>query len=381
MEGNTIGRRQFVATLGLGTVPIFGGRHAIPDIGHPCALAKAETKSWLEIQGKIYGARPDETGPTGGGSGYSRIVTKGDYTVEDLEGLLNALALAKEGQVIFIPSEKCIDLTTSIYIDQLVLDIPGGVTLASDRGVNGSNGATLMSDALKTPQMIRANGPNVRLTGLRLQGPNPKRHMEHHKKSFGPGGEGHSYYYRFPTSRGIVSEFSSLVIDNCEIFAFSRCAMSLTNGDGHHIHHNFIHQCQYNGLGYGVSHNAASSIIEHNLFEANRHSIAGTGVPGSGYIARHNVVLGTSLSHCFDMHGGRDRKDNTNVAGSSIEIYNNTFWPPEKAIGIRGEPEGYCKVYQNWFPKYQEAGEAIYGLSAKTVAYDNAFGEEPVSVK
>ena len=115
-----------------------------------------------------------------------------------------------------------------------------------------------------------------------------------------------------------------------------------------------------------------------------RHAIPDIGHPCAlaktetkGYIARHNVVLGTSLSHCFDMHGGRDRKDNTNVAGTSIEIYNNTFWRPEKAIGIRGEPEGYCKVYQNWFPKYQEAGEAIYGLSAKTVAQNPAGSLRP----
>jgi hypothetical protein len=37
---------------------------------------------------------------------------------------------------------------------------------------SGSQGAILVSDALKTPVMILAAGPNVRVTGLRLRGPN-----------------------------------------------------------------------------------------------------------------------------------------------------------------------------------------------------------------
>ena len=68
--------------------------------------------------------------------------------------------------------------TTRIYIEQLVLEVPAGVTLAGERGNNGSRGALLTSDALKTPVMIRAGGPDVRITGLRLQGPCPKRYHE-----------------------------------------------------------------------------------------------------------------------------------------------------------------------------------------------------------
>jgi len=59
-------------------------------------------------------------------------------------------------------------------------------------------------------------------------------------------------------------------------------------------------------------------MIERNWFNHNRHSIAGTGKPGCGYLACHNVEAGTSLSHCFDMHGGRDRKDGTDTAGTDF---------------------------------------------------------------
>jgi len=85
---------------------------------------------------------------------------------------------------------------------------------------------------------------------------------------------------------------------------------------------------QRNGLGYGVSHGYGkniSSLVECNLFDYNRHSIAGTGVPGNSYEARNNVELGASLSHNFDMHGGKGRRDGTDIAGTKILIHHNTF--------------------------------------------------------
>lgn len=352
-----------------------------PFTGQSGILAGSD-HTWIEIGNKIYGAKPNISGPLAGGKGYENALSGGDETVNTLDELIASLEEAKPGHVIFIPGNAIIDFTTYIYIDQFVLEIPEGVTIASNRGINDSPGALLTSDALKTPVMIRPKGPNVRITGMRIQGPNPKRYMDHHAKSFGPGGQRHEYYYKFPTSVGIETKHSELEVDNCEISAFSRAGVSLKNGTGHHIHHNFIHRCQYNGLGYGISHDTASSIVEYNLFDENRHSIAGTGRIGCSYSARHNVELGTSLSHCFDMHGGRDRKDGTQIAGTNIEIYNNTFKAPEFAIGIRGEPEGQCDIYQNWFAKHQNTDKAVrpYGFENINV-YDNVYGEKPLAPK
>ena len=353
----------------------------VPAILLPLALcATADDPTWVDVGGVPYGAKPDEHGPIGGGAGYTNVVTAGDYTVKNVDALRDALAQAKEGQVVFIPGDAEIDLTTLIYIEQLVLDVPSGVTLASDRGHNGSPGALLTSDALKTKPMIRAAGPNVRVTGLRILGPNTKRYLDHHKRSFTAGGGGHEYYYKFPTQDGILTEHDGLEVDNCDISGFGHAGMYLSRGQDHHIHHNFIHHCQYNGLGYGVSHGTASSTIEHNLFDWNRHSIAGTGRPGCGYVARHNVELGTSLSHCFDMHGGRDRKDGTDIAGTSIEIHNNTFRAPQTPIVIRGVPEGACDVHHNWFFTNAEPAQAVRA-SEKTNVFDNAYGPEPKTAK
>lgn len=337
------------------------------------SLVFGNERTWMEIDGVVYGAKPSESGPIGGGGGYANIVTKGDFNITDLDSLLEALSEVKAGQIVFIPDETEIDLTARIYIEQLVLEVPEGVTLAGNRGNNGSKGALLTSDALKTPVMIRAAGPDVRITGLRLRGPNSKRYLDHHRRSFGEGGDGHKYYYKLPTSNGITTAYPDLEVDNCEISGFSHAGVYLKTAGGHHIHHNTIHHCQYQGLGYGVCHNTASSLIEYNLFDWNRHSIAGTGRPGNSYIARHNVELGVSLSHCFDMHGGRDRKDGTDIAGTSIEIYNNTFRAPQTPIVIRGVPQEKCEVHHNWFPKHKNAGHAVRA-SDRTQVFDNRYG-------
>lgn len=340
----------------------------------------AEEAVWVEIDNSIYGAKQDQLGPIGGGVGYTSVVTNGDYTVKDLDSLLDALSKAKAGQVIFIPGETEIDLTARVYIDQLVLEVPEGITLAGNRGYNNSQGALLTSDALKTPAIIRAAGPNVRISGLRMQGPNPKRYLDHHRRSFGKGGNGSKYYYQFPTSGGITTEYPRLEVDNCEISAFAHAGIYLLKGEGHHIHHNFIHHCQYNGLGYGVCHDTASSLIEYNMFNWNRHSIAGTGRPGCSYVARHNVERGVSLSHCFDMHGGRDRGDGTDIAGTSIEIYNNTFRAPQTPVRIRGVPQEKCEIHHNWFQKHDSAEDAAQASAKTTVEY-NAYGDNPKAVK
>jgi len=120
----------------------------------PPAALVAQEQTWVEVDGTVYGAKPDDRGPIGGGTGNTVIVTSSDYTV----GKPDALSKAKAGQVVFIPGETDIDLTARIYIEQLVLDVPAGVTLAGNRGQDGSMGANLTSDAMKTPVMIRAMG-------------------------------------------------------------------------------------------------------------------------------------------------------------------------------------------------------------------------------
>ena len=304
------------------------------------------------IVGEVeFGARGDERGPIGGGAGCAEILTGGDHSVRSAAELVAVLELVEAGEVVFFPGDAEIDLTARVHIEGLQLVIPGGVTLASDRGREGSLGALIFSDALKTQPLLVTGGVGVRLTGLRLRGPDAERRIEHHRRAYRMGAEsqGSSYYYKLPTSDGIRALHDRLSVDNCELAGWSHAAVDLRRGDGHVVRHSFLHHNQRQGLGYGVCLDIASATIERNLFDWNRHSIAGTGRPGCSYIARHNVERGESLSHCFDMHGGRDRKDGTDIAGTRIVYERNTFLGTALAIKIRGTPEESVSVKGCWF--------------------------------
>ncbi len=347
----------------------------------------SKNDTWIERNNQIYGAKPDANGPIGGGIGYKKIITKGDYTVKDTNSLMAALEKIKTGQVIFIEGNVEIDCTALIFTEKFQIELPAGVTLASDRGYKGSEGAIILSDNFATSPLINTLGPNVRTTGLRIIGPDSKKHLEHHDRSFnskrGNRKAQSTYYYLFPNSDGILTDHQALEVDNCELSGWSHAAIFLKDGNKHHIHHNYIHHNQRQGLGYGVSHGYGkniSSLIEFNLFNYNRHSIAGTGVPGLSYEARNNVELGDSLSHNFDMHGGKDRRDGTNIAGKLISIHHNTFTNPKvRAIGIRGVPEEKAEIYNNWFAQDKPGKDVLIpwpaGKESNVFLFNNAFGK------
>lgn len=139
-------RRKFIRNIG-STAFFFGfGAAKLPEnyIGLKRGLCESpipeEDVTWIEIAGQVYGAKPDDTGSLGGGANYSEYFTKGDFEPTNLDELIEALSKAKPGDIVFIPEEQVIDLTTYIYIDQFMLEIPEGVTLAGNRGLEGSKG-------------------------------------------------------------------------------------------------------------------------------------------------------------------------------------------------------------------------------------------------
>jgi hypothetical protein len=237
-----------------------------------------------------YGAEINLTGdPLGGGVGYSRILspTEATVTVASAGELLSALENASAGDVIYVDDEAEIDLT-----DQEAIAIPGGVTLASGRGRDGSLGALLTCDSFAYP-LFRVQGESARVTGLRMRGPNPDM-LDHD-------------YDLVPHSGALSSSHPSLEVDNCELWAWGTNAVSLGSGAlDAYVHHNYIHHTRRAGLGYGVVLNQAEALIEGNWFDACRHHIAATGRVGTSYEAAYNLVLEHANGHGFDMHGARD---------------------------------------------------------------------------
>ena len=334
-------------------------------------LAKLKVEPKEQDEGG-FGAEVNPTGdPIGGGKGYRRVVDRCDYVVKTLEELRAALKKIKSGQVVYVNDNAEIDVTG----EQKIV-IPGGVTVASGRGRGGSEGALLYSDELATSPLFSAGGEKVRVTGLRLRGPDPNRRTEQMRELYKEG-----RYYSIPNSDGIISSYPGLEVDNCELWGWSHAAVFLQRGAlKAHIHHNNIHHNQRSGLGYGVCLDQADALIEANLFDWCRHHIAGTGRPGTSYEARYNLVLENANGHSFDMHGGRDRKDGTDIAGDTIKIHHNTF----KATGvpafvIRGRPQQSAQVHHNWF-LHSGPDKAIRQTNAtgNMRVYQNQFTKERI---
>ncbi|HBN85962.1 MAG TPA: hypothetical protein DDZ89_19215 [Clostridiales bacterium] len=329
-------------------------------------------QTWFERNGDRYGAIPDDS-PLGGGYGYQDIITDGDYIVETKEELLDALSKAKSGEVVFIKGDAVIDLTT--VKDPIAIN--DGVTLASDRGKKASTGAFVFSDSYVNP-MFNA-GADVRITGITFKGADSERRIEFHARTLlGPDALGRDVYYKLVALDCIKTVKDNLEVDNCEFSGFSHSPVFISGGKDHHIHHNFLHHNQRQGLGYGVCLDKSTALIEYNLMNANRHDIAGTGAPGSGYQASNNVQMGISLSHCFDMHGGRDRGDGTDIAGKYVLMFNNLFLSDEYPYYLRGTPTDMQEFYNNAI--YNQLGVwqtgPLYGTGAqrnKIVVKNNLF--------
>ncbi len=335
---------------------------------------------------ETFGASPDELGPIGGGKGYKNVVTKWDYFVKTEDELVDALAKAKPGQVVYVADDVELDFTVRVKAQKFAIEAPGGVTLASGRGVNDSQGGFIYSDEFETAPLIKCLGENVRITGLRIRGPDPKMRWTELPRLLSIGG--HELYYKFPCSTGVQSAFD-LEVDNCEISGWSAAGVGMQAGKAH-VHHCFIHHCQRRGLGYGVSVGPAEALIECNIFDYCRHAIACSGEATAGYEARNNIVEEHGILSSFDMHGGRDRKDGTNVAGNWIKVHHNTLkglWRGSDgkgegncvpAVGIRGVPVKGGEIHHNWFCESDPEKALFKEADPNVKVYRNQYGPERI---
>ncbi|MFC0622577.1 FG-GAP-like repeat-containing protein [Kribbella deserti] len=258
--------------------------------------------------------------------------------VDTKEELLAALAAAKAGDTVFVTGTASINLTGLKRIA-----IPAGVTLASDRGQAGSPGALLFNTELDLGQreawaQFALKGSGVRITGLRLRGPDPEIRDD---------------AYQYDNSRGIEAvDASDLTVDNNELSAWSHGAVYLADTLEARIANNDIHNNRRTGLGYGVVlYNNSSAVIEFNTFRQNRHAIAGNGLRTQRYDARYNLVVDNARSHGFDMHGENEALGNgAPYAGDVIHIKHNSFRSSaQAAIAVRGRPYTGAWVSGNCF--------------------------------
>ena len=330
--------------------------------------SKVPDRIGMDQEPETFGAEANPTGdPIGGGKGYRRLVTQGDYHVTTAEELLAALEQATPGQTIYVADNAEIDLTGKQKIV-----IPGGVTIASGRGKGDSQGGMIFSNKQDTRPLFLTGGDNVRLTGLRLRGPDPKRRAYQLDRL-----EKEGRYWSLPCAGGIFTTHAALEVDNCEFWGWSNMAIRLKRGSTKaYIHHNYIHHNQRYGMGYAVGIFEGQGIIEANLFDWLRHCIGASGRVGERYEARYNVVLEHVYSQSFDMHGGWDRNDGTNIAGDWINIHHNTVnttW--QWSVVIRGIPTEAAYIHHNRFMQ-PNVDDAVLQKNAmgNTHVYRNQYG-------
>lgn len=162
----------------------------------------------------LYGADANPTGDSiGGGKGYSKIVTQGDFTVNNVQELLAAFNSAQQGDVILIAPNAIIDISGITNVE-----IPAGITLAGNRGQNGAAGPLLFSNSTPFESIIFFVQKDVRITGLRFKGPDDDY-------------SNIDYAVR-PESKVLCFAITgaNIEIENCEISNFSRGGVEIYPG-------------------------------------------------------------------------------------------------------------------------------------------------------
>ncbi len=285
--------------------------------------------------------------------------------------------------------------------------IPQKTTIAGNRDAStGERGPKLTSTNEDFGNGVMVAHDTVRFTGIQFAGPS----TEFVDKPINPNGD---------TSDNLTVcirvDGSNVEIDNCEFWGFTNAGVRVGNSSGTnavntHIHHCSFHDNAMKGYGYGVVVDLASSngsaynepgcLIEYNYLNNNRHSIAGNGGPNCNYTARYNIQGPNSWLYTFDMHGDGDNGTG-GTAGGKFKIYNNTFkyiyrskdGKRSSSVGIRGYPDTYCQIYNNWFhnsqhvdPTSGDTGERGDAINQETTSwgntdiYDNHYGQsEPAS--
>ena len=265
-----------------------------------------------------------------------------DYIARDVPSLYNYVDSADDGDIIWLNENVEFDLSKTP-----TLNIIKQIILASSRGIKDSEGALLFSnnEDLNSCPKIQVNADNVRITGIRLIGPDSE--------------VGDSFYVPQVVIGVACLSYDNFHIDHCEISAWSYAGVSINGSTNSKISNNYIHHNRRIGLGYGIQlYGNSDALITYNTFDNNKHDIAGTGLNGQSYEAAYNTVLNQGNSHSFDMHGEweSDRVPGSEYAGNTIYIHHNTFCNGTRyaSVKVRGIPFNYALIEHNSFPHSSE---------------------------
>ncbi|MBB1140542.1 right-handed parallel beta-helix repeat-containing protein [Myroides sp. WP-1] len=283
-----------------------------------------------------------------------RLKLKADFVILSQSDFIHALENSKENDVLYIKGEVEIDLTGVEDIE-----LKEGVKLIGDRSKNKQLGALLYTKSDGVFPLFKVEGDDVLIAGLRIKGNDGKilKGKDHLKnKSRRKIKKNYLEYYNKnmydpPVSIGIYTSERNTIIFNCELSQWTHAAIYLQKGATNiKVLNNDIFDNQRFGLGYGVAVNGGDVEIDGNFFKSNRHAVASNGVKGSSYFVSNNTFEVSKGNHwAVDVHGGVDRKDGTQIAGTYFVVENNLFIINEKtpAVVVRGVPEKLFLISNN----------------------------------
>lgn len=323
---------------------------------------------------------------------HGRDVSRGqaDYVVSGASELQVAAEDATAGDVIWVDGDAEIDMT------DVSVTLAGGVTLASDRGQGDSDGALLYQEENGFNAFISTGGDDVRLTGLRLSGP------EHDFWEYEDKGID-SIYDVGITYGLLINDTDDVEVDNCRFSGFTYTGIRIGmwgeyECDGIYIHHTEFVDNPSPALGYGIEVYGGDPVIEYNYFDNNRRSIAGVGgdMPVN-YTVRNNLFGPRTRLAPIDAHGGDVDDMDEPQAGVRLNVENNVVLSekaavsgtPQPAIVIRGVPRERATIRNNWFftdrvpPFSADEGTGDGGAAIRQwtdqytsiTAYNNVFGK------
>jgi len=238
-----------------------------------------------------------------------------DITQPNQNGLF-AQAIRVDNAVVRIAGTLDLDLSFMTN-----LTVGSGVQILGDRTTVRA-GPRLFTTTF--PRILLNIGPSsdhVRISGIRLDG--------------GESDDPFSAVGKDDADGISVSSSQDVEIDHNEIYRWRGAAVNvhdgndannpasvgrinLDNADTVRVHDNYIHHNQHpssnfcgsgaidgggHAAGYGVVvSDGAYALIERNVFDWNRHSIAGDGKTGTGYLAFRNLILTNGGVHfrCLD---------------------------------------------------------------------------------
>ena len=289
-----------------------------PECGDFAVLVDGKVVTPSEVVGSD-GDRHTGTAVSGGASYPNDITAAGaTTTVSTARELQEALDGATVGDTVFVAGDADIDVGTR------EIHVPEGVILASDRGIDAAPGGLVQTTEATWP-MVTVHD-DARVTGLRLGGPE----------------ETFVAYDGDRTGLGIDVVGRGVEIDNCELFGFASAAVRC--GADTHLHHSYLHHIPMDRVGTAVRCTDGQPRIECNYLNYTHDGVTATGE--GGYTVAYNRFGSDVLGHALACdHPG----------GTTLDIHHNTVASADSedgetaAIALRGKPEDYATVANNWF--------------------------------